>query len=295
MAKTFHSEYHPIASVCLKPAKAAFCNNKKINAEWESLQYLARPDLERAGVEYDAFRTLMQQQGAQILELPADPQLSMDSIYCRDASVATNSGMILCNMGKHARKGEPEAHKRLFEAHQIPILGTIDAPGTLEGGDVAWLDENTLAVGQSYRTNAEGIQQLGKFLEPLRIQMIVVDLPHHKGPADVFHLMSVLSPVARDLAVVYSPLLPIGFRNTLLRKGFTLVEVPEDEYESMGCNVLAMAPRKCIMLKGNPRTEAGLMSNGCEVLSYEGLEISLKGGGGPTCLTRPFGRYIQDL
>ncbi len=295
MATTFHSEYLKMATVCLKPAEAAFCNNAKLSAEWQSLQYLAKPDLEKSWREYAGFRSLLQLEGIHILELPADPQLSMDSIYCRDASVATNFGMILCNMGKPARKGEPVSHKRMFDAHQIPVLGTIDAPGTLEGGDVAWLDENTLAVGHSYRTNTEGIRQLGNILALLGIQIIVVDLPHHKGPSDVFHLMSVVSPVDRDLAVVYSPLLPIGFRNTLLEKGFTLVEVPEGEYVSMGCNVLAVAPRKCILLKGNPRTEAGLIANGCEVLSYEGREISLKGGGGPTCLTRPLERYVPAL
>lgn len=295
MATTFHSEFLPIATVCLKPADAAFCTDAKLTAEWESLQYLAKPDLEKSRLEYAGFRSLVKQEGVQILELPGDPQLSMDSLYCRDASVATNSGMILGNMGKPARKGEPGSSKRLFEGHQIPVLGRIEAPGTLEGGDVAWLDENTLAVGHSYRTNAEGIRQLKNFLAPMHVEMIVVDLPHHKGPADVFHLMSVLSPVDKDLAVVYSPLLPIGFRNTLLERGFTLVEVPEEEYGSMGCNILAVAPRKCILLKGNPVTEAALIAHGCEVLTYEGREISLKGGGGPTCLTRPLERYRPEL
>jgi N-dimethylarginine dimethylaminohydrolase len=219
----------------------------------------------------------------------------MDSIYCRDASVATNFGMVLCNMGKPQRKGEPHAHRKLFETREIPILGSIDAPGTLEGGDVAWLDENTLAVGHSYRTNSEGIRQLQNLLAPFHIDLIVADLPHYRGPADVFHLMSVLSPVDKDLAVVYSPLLPIGFRNQLLEKGFDLVEVPGEEFDSMGCNVLAVAPRVCIMLKGNPKTRKALTDHGCKVLQYEGTNISLKGGGGPTCLTRPLERYLPDL
>jgi N-dimethylarginine dimethylaminohydrolase len=145
-------------------------------------------------------------------------------------------------------------------------------------------------VGHSYRTNASGIAQLKALLEPKGIEVIVVDLPHFRGPSDVFHLMSILSPVDADLAVVYSPLMPVSFRNYLLDRGFDLVEVPEAELDSLGSNVLATAPRTCIMARGNPRTEAALKQAGCRVATYEGSEISLKGGGGPTCLTRPYQR-----
>jgi len=124
-------------------------------------------------------------------------------------------------------------------------------------------------------------------LEPKGISIIVVELPHYKGPSDVFHLMSILSPVDKDLAVVYSPLMPIKFRNHLLERGYTLVEVPDAEFESMGCNVLAVAPRQCIMVEGNPITQQGLEQAGCKVTTYKGAEISVMGGGGPTCLTRP--------
>jgi N-dimethylarginine dimethylaminohydrolase len=182
----------------------------------------------------------------------------------------------------------PFAEQRAFEAAGIPILGVIRAPGTLEGGDVAWLDENTLAVGHTYRTNAEGIMQLTALLAPLGVHVITVPLPHYKGPADVFHLMSILSPVDTNLAVVYSPLMPVGFRNHLLNRGYRLVEVPEREFESMGCNVLAMAPRVCLMVEGNPLTRKALELEGCMVYEYKGDEISVKGGGGPTCLTPSF-------
>jgi N-dimethylarginine dimethylaminohydrolase len=199
-------------------------------------------------------------------------------------------GMIICNMGKAGRKYEPAAQAHAYLQQGIPVLGTITAPGTLEGGDVAWLDENTLAVGHTYRTNEEGIIQLTQLLAPLGVKVITVPMPHYKGPSDVFHLMSVLSPVDSNLAVVYSPLIPIVFRNELIARGFTLVEVPEAEFDSMGCNVLALAPRVCLMVKGNPKTKAALEQAGCKVIEYEGAEISVKGGGGPTCLTRPIDR-----
>ena len=215
----------------------------------------------------------------------------MDSIYCRDAAIATNKGMIICNMGKAARANEPQAEKEAFEAIGIPVLGTITAPGTIEGGDVAWLNENTLAVGHTYRTNEEGVAQLKTLLQPLSVDVITVPLPHYKGPSDVFHLMSILSPVDTNLAVVYSPLMPIAFRNLLLQRGYQLVEVPDEEFETMGCNVLALSPRVCLMVEGNPKTKAALEKAGCKVIVYKGEEISVKGGGGPTCLTRPIQRY----
>lgn len=152
-------------------------------------------------------------------------------------------------MGKPARKNEPEAERKAFEEHGIKILGSIQSPGTVEGGDVAWIDEKTLAVGHTYRTNENGIEQLRKLLNPVGVNVMTVPLPHYKGPSDVFHLMSILSPIDKDLAVVYSPLMPIVFRNELLGRGYKLVEVPEEEFESMGCNVLAISPRKCLMVK----------------------------------------------
>lgn len=190
-------------------------------------------------------------------------------------------------MGKESRINEPYSQAQVYKEHNISILGEIKSPGTLEGGDVTWLDEKTLAVGHTYRTNDEGIIQLKALLEPKGIEIIVAELPHYKGKQDVFHLMSILSPVDKNLLVVYSPLMPIKFRNELLNRGFELIEVPKEEFESMGCNVLAIAPRKCLMVDGNAKTKKRLEKAGCEVFVYKGNEISVKGGGGPTCLTRP--------
>ena len=148
-----------------------------------------------------------------------------------------------------------------------------------------------MAVGHTYRTNQEGIRQLTTLLQPLGVEVITVPLPHYKGSSDVFHLMSILSPVDVNLAVVYSPLMPIVFRNFLLQRGHQLVEVPDEEFETMGCNVLALAPRECLMVAGNLRTKAALENAGCKVTVYKGKDISVKGGGGPTCLTRPIYRY----
>lgn len=287
MEITCHSEYLKLKSVFLKDVKTAFVSDIQISAQWKALNYLSRPDFDMAKQEYEHFLEALTTTGAEILYFSKEQQLSIDAIYCRDASIATDFGMIICNMGKGARKLEPMAQKKAFLENKVDILGEIMAPGTLEGGDVAWIDKKTLAVGHTYRTNPEGIKQLKDLLEPEGITVVEVQLPHFRGPSDVFHLMSIFSPVDKDLAVVYSPLMPIGFRNYLIGRGYELVEVPEEEFDSMGCNVLALDARKCLMVEGSPKTKMALIAAGCKVDTYKGHHISIKGGGGPTCLTRP--------
>jgi N-dimethylarginine dimethylaminohydrolase len=193
-------------------------------------------------------------------------------------------------MGKPARRDEPAEQESAFRDLGIPILGSITGAGTLEGGDVVWIDERTLAVGRGYRTNDEGIRQLRALLGNTIDELIVVPLPHWRGPTDVFHLMSILSPIDGDLALVYSPLLPVPFRESLLDRGIELVEVPDAEFFTMGINVLAVAPRVCLMVAGNPETKSRLESHGARVSEFSGEEICFKGAGGPTCLTRPLER-----
>lgn len=292
MKTTHHSEYGKLKSVYLKKAADAFVNDQHIDRYWQELNFLSRPDLLKANDEYNQFEQILMTHGAHIHYLPFDDTVTMDSIYCRDAAIATDYGMILCNMGKPARKPEPQAERKSFIRDGIKILGEVTHPGTIEGGDLAWIDEKTLAVGHTYRTNNEGIRQLKSLLEPQGITVVVAEMPHYKGPSDVFHLMSVFSPVDKDMAVVYSSLMPISFREFLLGRGYTLVEVPDAEFDSMGCNVLAIAPRECLMVKGNPVTKNRLQAAGCKIYEYAGDEISVKGGGGPTCLTRPLERYL---
>jgi N-dimethylarginine dimethylaminohydrolase len=290
MKYTCHSDVHKLESVIIKPVVNAFVSPRLLQEQWEPLHFLGKPDFKASLREYADFEAIIESRDIEIMYLPLEESLSIDSIYCRDASIATDFGMILCNMGKADRQMEPAAQRDYFEKNDILVLGEITEPGTLEGGDVAWLDKNTLAVGHTYRTNESGIDQLKKLLEPRGVEIIVVDLPHYKGPSDVFHLMSIFSPVAPNLAVLYSPLMPIVFRNELIKRGFEFVEVPDNEFDTMGCNVLALEARTCMMLKGNPVTEKGLVEAGCTVFTYEGANISVMGGGGPTCLTRPLRR-----
>jgi N-dimethylarginine dimethylaminohydrolase len=281
------SEVGPITQMVVKHARDAFGSDARIAAEWLALNFAGAPYLVPAIEQYDRFLEALRLSGAEILQLPPAAGVGLDSIYVRDASIVCDRGVILCHMGKPARRGEPFAQAEAFRGWGIAVVGAIRAPGQIEGGDVVWLDGRTIAVGRGYRTNDEGIGQLRALLADSIDELIVVPLPHYRGPTDVFHLMSIISPVDRDLAVVYSPLMPVPFRELLVDRGMTLVEVPDAEFEMMGANVLAIGPRRCVMVEGNPKTRALLERAGATVVEYDGTEISLKGGGGPTCLTRP--------
>jgi N-dimethylarginine dimethylaminohydrolase len=281
------SEVAPIRRLLLKHSKDAFVDERRIEAQWRDLRWTGRPDLRRAAAEYETLLELLRGPGVEILFLPRDDETGLDSIYARDAVCVSNRGAILCGMGKSERRGEPEAAARCFEQAGIPVAGRIEGEGRLEGGDVVVLDARTVAVGQGYRTNAEGIRQFRQILGDEVDEIVPVPLPHWNGQEDVLHLMSLISPVDIDLSLVYSRLLSVPFRQWLRARGVELLEVPDEEFSTMGCNVLALAPGRCLMLEGNPRTRRLLEGAGCEVLTYEGKEISLKGSGGPTCLTRP--------
>lgn len=289
MSVSGFNEYGRLGRVMLRPPSPLFAAPGRIEQEWRALNFTAPPDPARAAEQHSAFAELIASSGARVDECRHGDGLTLDAIYVRDASIVTPRGVVLCRMGKPARRREPPAQGQTLEALGVPVIGSIEAPGQLEGGDVVWFDERTVAAGHGYRTNAEGIRQLRAFVGP-EVAVEVVPLPHNRGPGDVFHLMSIVSPVDEDLAVVYSPLMPVPFREWLLDRGLRFVEVPDEEFESMGANVLAIAPRRCVMVQGNPVTRARLEAAGADVIAYDGSEISLKGGGGPTCLTRPLQR-----
>ena len=304
-------EYGTLRRVALRHARDAFGSQERIDATWRELGYRAAPDFERAVAEYDGFVAALRDAGAEVEFLPisddvadasdatraggterssdsASGALTLDSIYVRDASVMTPAGLARARMGKDARAGEPEWADAVYRELGLASGSGISA-GCLEGGDVVWFDSTTCAVGEGYRSDPQGIARFRALL-PRAVELIVCPLPHHRGPGDVFHLMSILSPLDDDLALVYSPLMPVRFRRVLLDRGIELVEIPDREFDAMGCNVLALGPRRCLMLDGLPETRRVLERAGCEVLVYSGEEISAKGQGGPTCLTRPLQR-----
>ena len=274
----------------LKRPADAFVSPEKIKREWQRLGFLAPPDLEKASQEFSQLEEILRQEGVEILYLTADERTTLDSIYTHDPVIVTEAGAIILQMGKKERTGEPEALEEALRSWGLPILGRLTGDATAEGGDLLWLDEKTLIAGRSFRTNQEGISQLRKILQPLGVEVIAYDLPYWQGPGEVLHLMSFISLLDTNLAVVYRRLLPVAFYELLLTRGFELIDIPEEEFATQGCNVLAIAPRRVVLLKGNPVTADRLRQAGCFVYELSGQEIAFKGSGGPTCLTRPLCR-----
>lgn len=280
-----------LKSVVVKSPTAAYVNEAQVSDQWRPLDYLGMPDFEKAVHEHRCFVDHLEACGAEVIYLPRDDLTGLDSLYTHDpvASV-TNEGAILGRMGKSARLSEPNAMANLFAQLDIPILGSIETPGMMEGGDVVWLDSKTVAIGVTYRTNSDGIRQFRELVAPAGVDVVEVPMVHWDGPAAVLHLMSIISMLDDDLAIVYEKLLPIAFRKRLLDKQIDLLPMPEHEYDSLGCNVLAVGPRQCLIRSGNDECVKMMEEAGCTVNTFEGDEICCKGSGGPTCLTRPIWR-----
>ncbi len=253
-------------------------------ARWN---YASRPDLDAARREHDALVETLEGAGAEVVTHDAPQPDKADAIYVFDPVLMTDAGTVVLRMGKGLRHGEEEPLAARLEALGVPLLFRLEGEATAEGGDLMWLDESTLVAGRGFRTNSDGIEQLRAGLAAHGVTVLAFDLPYFTGPLACLHLMSFVSLLDHDLAVIYPKLAPVGFWQLLQERGIGLVEVPEEEFPTMGPNVLALGPRRCLMLEGNPVTRTRLESAGCEVATYRGREISLKAEGGPTCLTRP--------
>lgn len=278
-----------LRKVAVRPPDAAFISDAKIDSEWKALNYHARPDLDNATAEFAEVERILGATGADVIKLPTADGLSLDALYAHDALIVTPRGLVRPHMGKPARRGEPAINGAYLEKLGFPIAGEIAAPGLIEGGDLVWIDRHTLLAGIGYRTNLEGVKQLGE-LAGADVEIIYFDMPHYKGRGDVFHLMSCLSPVDRDLAVVYLPLMAGRLVEFLEGRGIEFIDVPDNEFPTMGCNVLALGPRHAMMVEGNPETERRMRAAGVKVEVIEGSDICRKGEGGPTCMTRPLVR-----
>jgi dimethylargininase len=239
--------------------------------------------------QHEQFCDLLTGLGCEVTVAAAADGL-VDATYVRDPGLMTARGAILFQMAKPARQAEPRLLGAALNAAGVPVLMRLTGPARADGGDFIWLDSRTLLTGHSFRTNIAARAQLSVTLASEGVTLEHVDLAYDRGPDHVLHLMSVISPVADDLAVVYLPLAPVPLVETLAERGIKIVPVPAGEYGTMACNVLAVRPRVVVMLDGNPRTRAALEAEGCEVHVYDGSEISLKGDGGPTCLTAPIWR-----
>jgi dimethylargininase len=251
---------------------------------WQACGWRGEPDARRIAAEHEAFCELLEQAGAEVVLAESPAPGNPDALYTYDPALVADDGALLLQPGKKCRRGEVDAMASDLERAGVPVAGRLEGPAWAEGGDCCWLDERTLLVGCGYRTNEGGIARLRELLP--EVEVIAYDLPHWHGRREVMHLMSLISPLAPDLAVVYAPLLPTRLAQLLEEREIELVEVPDEEFATMGSNVLALEPRVALAVEGNPTTCRRMEQVGVTVLTYRGEELS-KGDGGPTCLTRP--------
>jgi dimethylargininase len=252
---------------------------------WKAFGWRGEPDPARLADEHEVFRALLADAVAEVVVAAAPQVPNPDALYVYDPAIISNEGAVLLRPGKEGRRGEVDALEADLAAAGVPAASRLAEPALAEGGDTLWLDERTLLVGRGYRTNDAGIAALRRALPD--VEVVAFDLPHLHGAGEVLHLLSLLSPLDVDLAVAYPPLMPVRLVELLAERGVELVEVPEQEFWTMGPNVLALAPRVALALEGNDETRRRMERAGVDVRVYRGDEISRKGDGGPTCLTRP--------
>jgi N-dimethylarginine dimethylaminohydrolase len=268
----------PLRRVLVRPPQAEDA------ARWREYGWRAEPDPVAAAAEHEALRAILEQAGAEVIAVGGD-RGNPDAIYAYDPILVGAAGAVLLRPGKDGRLNEPGALEASLTEAGVPVAARIEAPATIDGGDTLWLDDRTLLVGRGYRTNAAGVEQLRAAFPD--VDVLTYDLPHWNGRGEVMHLMSLISPLDDDLALIYPRLAPVRLLELLAERGIETVEVPDEEFETMGPNVLALGPRRALALEGNDETRRRMESAGVEVLVYKGDEISRKGDGGPTCLTRP--------
>ena len=253
-------------------------------AAWREYGWRGAPDPVAAAAEHEALCALLEDAGAEVV-LSRHDEGNPDAIYTYDPVLVGDAGAVCLRPGKEGRRREPAGIAKFLSAAGVPVAGELDAPAMAEGGDTVWLDARTLLVGHGYRTNGAGIEALRSAFPD--VDVVWFDLPHYNGRAEVMHLMSFLSPLDADLALVYPRLAPVRLLELLAERGIRVVEVPDEEFETMGPNVLALGPRRALALEGNDVTRRRMEAAGVDVVTYRGDEISRKGDGGPTCLTRP--------
>ena len=285
-----NSNVSTLKTVLLKNPQAAFKSQKTIDLQWQDLNFIDKPDFKKSVMQYENFIDILNDNNVEILYIPEDEITSLDSIYTHDPIFMTPNGAVIGNMGKTQRKPETIMMKNYLNEIGVPILGEIINDATLEGGDVIWIDEKTVTAGLTYRTNNKGIDQLRKILSTISIEVISVDLPHWNGPVDVLHLMSLISPLNENLFLIYKKLLPISLLKLLKKLDIKTISIADEDYDSLGCNVLPLSTTKCLITSGNNKTCKIIEENGIEVIEFQASEICYKGSGGPTCLTRPIYR-----
>ena len=277
----------PLKRVMVCSPRTAGWNQPDRATHWRALGFHHAPDFDKAQSQHDTLCDELKSAGAELLEMPPAPDLSLDAVYTHDASFPTDSGLITMRPGKPNRVAEGPHHASFCVPLDIPTLAAITAPGTTEAGDILWLDSKTLLIGHGYRTNAAGIQQIRALLAPHGVEILSAPLPYGPGPSACLHLMSLISLLDEQTALVDLPWLAVETVELLNSRGFKFIEICPSERDTLACNVLALGNNRLLAIEENYQTNARLRQAGFDVLTFPGSELCVNGSGGPTCLTRP--------
>ena len=303
-----HSMTDELLRVMVCPPENAGWNNDRNLAAWRDLGFHHRPDFAVARKQHEILRGLLNECGAEVVCLPATESLTLDAVYAHDASLATDFGLVLMNPGKKSRVPEVQVHADFCRGLAIPVLGEVVQPGISESGDIVWLDSQTLLIGEGYRTNQSGIDQIRALLSsneisnetskkpkgtPENVEVLSAPLPTGPGPSACLHLMSLMSMLDDHTVLVDLPWLAVETVELLKSRGFKLIEIEPSERETLACNVLSLGKGRLIAIEENAKTNQRLRDRGFDVRTFPGSEICINGAGGPTCLTRPLLRFFR--
>jgi N-dimethylarginine dimethylaminohydrolase len=282
-----HSMTGTLERVLVCSPRTARWNQPDRADRWQALGFHHAPDFAEAQSQHEALCRELNAVGAEVVEMPPAPDLSLDAVYAHDASFLTDHGLIVLRPGKPNRIPEGPHHASFCETLDVPTLGTIASPGTTEAGDIVWLDEKTLLIGHGYRTNAAGIQQMRALLAPKGVEVLSAPLPYGPGPSACLHLMSLISLLDEKTALVDLPWLAVETVELLKSRRFKFIEIDASERDTLACNVLALGNNRLLAIEENRRTNARLRQAGFDVRTFPATELCINGSGGPTCLTRP--------
>jgi N-dimethylarginine dimethylaminohydrolase len=282
-----HSMVGPLERVLVCSPRTAGWNRPESAARWRELGFHHAPEFEVAKAQHESLCHVLSSAGAEIIELPPSPELSLDAVYTHDASLPTDFGLVVMRPGKTNRVAEGLSHASLCKTLGVLTLGEIAFPGTTEAGDIVWLDAKTLLIGHGYRTNAAGIRQMHHLLSRHGIEVLSAPLPYGPGPSACLHLMSLISVLDDHTALVDLPWLAVETVELLKARGFRFIEIDPAERDTLACNVLALGNNRLLALEENQKTNERLRQGGFDVRTFPGSELCINGSGGPTCLTRP--------
>jgi N-dimethylarginine dimethylaminohydrolase len=282
-----HSMTGELLRVMVCPPGNAGWDSSGKAAAWRELGFQHAPDFAAAQSQHEILCRLLNEGGAEVVCLPPTESLTLDAVYAHDASLATDYGLVLMNPGKKNRVPEAQAHANFCRPLGIPVFGGIGLPGTSESGDIVWLDSRTLLIGDGYRTNKAGIEQMRSLLSAMKVEVLSAPLPYGTGPSACLHLMSLMSVLDEQTILVDLPWLAVETVELLKARGFRLIEIEYSERDTLACNVLALGKKRLIAIEENAKTNQRLRDAGFDVRTFPGSEICINGAGGPTCLTRP--------